>query len=329
MRVVLISHQLDYSGAPLALLELAAVLKGLGHDLHLAALSPGPVGNEFLSLGVKPYRSGSQAIDLFIANTVLSVPAALALAPSPDSVLAWIHETEFFFRILRASARDFSLDKLRYAAFPARFQIEEFARWMPAAVRMQLRNCVRMPPSDPSAPAQDHYVCSGKWEARKNQARLLELVKALPIEPTIFFVGADPPPGMPPTAHRFLGTLPPRESKRLIAQSRGLISPSLAEAQPLAAIEAVMAARPVLLSDIPAHRELKQAVPDIILFDPGRVESFVSGFKALEEQSSDQVVRSRLRAAALRNFGPEGFAENVRQVLGRLPARPSAGSRPA
>lgn len=325
MRVLLISHQLDYSGAPLALLELAGVLQGLGHEVFLAALSAGPLGDEFQSRGISPYRAGSTPIDLYIANTVLAVPAALSLSPSPDSVLAWIHETGYFFRVLRARPQDFSLDRLRYAAFPARFQAEEFAQWMPAALRMQLRNCVRMPSCEASAPAADHYVCTGRWEARKNQSRLLELAKALENEPEIWFIGADPPPGMAPALHRFLGTVFPGASKRLIAESRGLISPSVAEAQPLAAIEAAMAARPVLLSDIPAHRELKQVVPDILLFDPRRVESFVSGFRALEEQSADHVVRGRLRADALRSFGPDGFAENVRQVLNLLPLNASGG----
>lgn len=325
MRVLLISHQLDYSGAPLALLELARVLQRLGHDVHLAALGQGPLGAEFLTQGVRPYQPRSPAFDLYIANTVVSVPAALALAPSADSVLAWIHETGFFFRILRASPRDYSLDRIRFAAFPARFQLDEFAQWMPTAVRMQLRNCVRMPVIEPAATAPDHYVCTGRWEARKNQSRLLDLARSLAAGPKIWFVGADPPPGVQPTIHRFLGTVAPGESKRLIAEARGLISPSLSEAQPLAAIEAAMAARPVLLSDIAAHRELKQAMPDIVLFDPGRVESFVSGFRAIEAQFADGAVRSRLRADALRRFGPEGFAENVRQVLGRLPLPPSGG----
>ena len=324
MRALLISHQLDYSGAPLALLELAATMREFGHEVYLAALAAGPLGAEFLSRGVRPMPSPNQAFDLYVANTVVSVPAALSLAPSPDRVLAWIHETNFFFRILRASPRDYSLDRLRFAAFPARFQLDEFARWMPAAVRMQLRNCVRMPPQEPAAVPPEHYVCSGRWEARKNQARLLELLEALPTRPRIWFVGANPPPGAPASAHRFLGTMLPAESKRVIAGSRGLISPSLAEAQPLAAIEAAMAGRPVLLSDIAAHRELKQAMPEVILFDPASVESFVSGFRALESQAADPAARGRLRADALRHFGPEGFAQNVRQVLGCL-APPGAG----
>lgn len=339
MRVLLISHQLDYSGAPLALLELAGNLLDLGHEVRLAALGPGPLGNEFLSRGVRPLQSRTQTFDLYVANTVVAVPAALAMAPSPDSVLAWIHETGYFFRILRANPGAFSLARLKFAAFPARFQMDEFAQWMPATERMQLRNCVRMPASDPSAPPANHYVCSGRWEARKNQARLVELARALPDAPSIWFIGAEQPPGIAPGAHRFLGTLAPGDSKRTIAESRGLISPSLSEAQPLAAIEAAMAARPVLLSDIPAHRELKQAVPDIILFDPRRVESFVDGFRALEAQSADRSVRSRLQADALRTFGPQGFAENVRQVLARLspgvagspgagrPTQPSGGQR--
>ena len=178
MRVLLVSHQLDYSGAPLALLELAVTLREAGHEVFLAALASGPLGNDFLARGIRPYQSRSQVLDLYVANTVVAVPAALALAPSPDRVLAWIHETAFFFRILRASPRDYSLDRLRFAAFPARFQIDEFARWIPDAVRMQLRNCVRMPPVDPAVAAPEHYVCSGRWEARKNQARLVELAEA-------------------------------------------------------------------------------------------------------------------------------------------------------
>jgi len=320
MRTLLISHQLDYSGAPLALLELAKVLQEFGHEVFLSALNPGPLGDDFLSHQVKPLQSKQQAMDLYVANTVLSVPAALALAPSPESVLAWIHETGFFFRILGATPAAFSLEKLKFAAFPARFQIDEFAQWMPAAARMQLRNRVWMPASEPSATSKDYYVCSGRWEARKNQSRLLELVKALPSGPTLWFVGANQPPGTSPTIHRFLGTQSPRESKRIISEAKGLISPSLSEAQPLTAIEAAMAARPVLLSDIPAHRELKEAMPDVILFDPGRVESFVSGFGLLQEQSADISLRSRLQAAALRNFGPASFAENVRRVLTQLPS---------
>jgi glycosyltransferase involved in cell wall biosynthesis len=321
MRVLLLSHQLDYSGAPLALLELAGALRAAGHEVGLAALAAGPLGDEFKSLGVRPMPSPDRAFDLYVANTVLSVPAALSLAPTPDKVLAWIHETEFFFRILGAGPRDFALDRLRFAAFPARFQLDEFAPWMPAAVRMQLRNCVRMPPAEPTAVLPEHYACTGPWAVRKNQVRLLELLKGLAKAPTVWFVGADRPPGIAAAAHRFMGRLRPAEAKRVIAGSRGLISPSLSEAQPLTAIEAAMAGRPVLLSDIAAHRELKQAMPDVILFDPASVESFVGGFRELEQQAADPVVRERLRADALRGFGPEGFAANVRQVLGRLPLK--------
>jgi glycosyltransferase involved in cell wall biosynthesis len=196
---------------------------------------------------------------------------------------------------------------------------------MPEAVRLQLSNCVRIPVSELSAGVPDHYVCSGNWEPRKNQARLLELTKALGTEPSIWFVGADPPAGLAPSVHRFLGMVAPLEAKRVIAEARGLISPSVSEAQGLAVIEAAMAGRPVLISDIPAHRELKEAVPDIILFDLDNTESFVSGFKALEEQSVDLVVRSRLRADALRAFGPERFSDNVRQILSRVRLRPAGG----
>lgn len=325
MRILLISHQLDYSGAPLALLELARVLRQLGHDVALASLSPGPLADEFSAHEVRPLRSREEQFDLYVANTVLTVPAALSLARSPDRVLAWIHETKYFFRILRADPGDFSLSELRFAAFPARFQIEEFAEWMPAAVRVQLRNCVRMPVIVPSATSEHYYVCPGRWEARKNQARLLELTRALPVEPTIWFVGAERPPGVPPSIHRFPGTVSPAESKRIIALSMGLVSPSLAEAQPLTVIEATMAGRPVLLSDIPAHRELQEAMTDVVLFDASRAESFAAGFRRLEELAADAAVTGRLQAEALRHFGPTSFADSVRTILDCLTSERSLG----
>jgi hypothetical protein len=55
MKILLITHQLDFSGAPLALLSLSKVLIKLNHSLVIASLKYGPLINNFLKLGINPF----------------------------------------------------------------------------------------------------------------------------------------------------------------------------------------------------------------------------------------------------------------------------------
>ena len=87
------------------------------------------------------------------------------------------------------------------------------------------------------------------------------------------------------------------------------------ETQNFAAIEALLARRPVLLSDIPAHRELKRLVPDLLLFDAGDFASFEKGTSALAEQWIDHDLRARLQANARQFFGRQVFDARVTQWL--------------
>jgi glycosyltransferase involved in cell wall biosynthesis len=325
MRMLLISHQLDYSGAPIALLRLARSLCELGHDVTLASLRGGPLANDFASLPIASYdpRAGTD-FDLYVANTVVAVPVALTVSGRADRVLAWIHETGHFFEVAQITPREYRLHELHYAAFPSRFQIDEFAQWLPDTRTFQLGNCVSMPEFDSVDADPDYYVCSGKWEPRKNQVRLVELLDGLQHEPRLMFIGADKPRQFQASRHDFTGAIAPDLSKQLTAQSRGLISASVLEAQPLSVIEALLARRPALLSDIPAHRELKEAIPDVILFALNSVESFVRGFHELEAQWRDTALRDRLRAGARQCFGSEAFTANVERLLGMIGTRPSS-----
>ena len=75
---------------------------------------------------------------------------------------------------------------------------------------------------------------------------------------------------------------------------------------------------PVLLSNIPAHRELKESIPEIVVFDPNDTDSFVRGYAELREQWSDRDLRARLHGAASDNFGIERFQSNVAMLLQRI-----------
>lgn len=316
MKILLVSHQMDYSGAPIALLELAKSLKRLGHEVFYVALSRGPFEREFVDEGVKLFDStySTAKFDLAIANTVISVPHALR-APA-FKVAAWIHESVEFFKVLRSSPRDFQLDQLELAAFPSKFQIDEFRGHMPETKLMQLRNCVDLGalviPND--CPVSE-YVCTGHWEPRKAQHQLIALIGHCSEKIRIKFVGASRPPSQTGGEHMFTGQIPPKQAREQIAAARGLISCATAETQNLAAIEALQAGVPVLLSDIPAHRELKSLVPQILLFDPHSPEAFVRGLKAMDESWLDSKARQNAAERARATFESREFDKNVASLL--------------
>ena len=52
-KILLISHQLSRTGAPIALLNVARLLREEGNDLTLISLEEGPLRDEFESIGVE------------------------------------------------------------------------------------------------------------------------------------------------------------------------------------------------------------------------------------------------------------------------------------
>jgi glycosyltransferase involved in cell wall biosynthesis len=318
MRILFISHQLDFSGAPLALLQLARTAMALGHDAHALALAAGPLGKWFTTAGVRAGDSsprGASSYDLIVANTVVSVPAALRIAGNPQRVLPWIHESRYFLSVLRVDPAALGLSSLQRAVFPARFQLTEYAEWMGGAERLLLPNGIAMPAEMTAAPASEALICSGHWEKRKGQDRLLHLLEATSTDRRIVFLGAVRPPHVSSPHLSFTGQVAPEQARDVIAASAGLISTSEAEVQPLAVIEAILSKRPVLLSDIPAHRDLLDLMPDLLLFDPMDPASFRHGLNELDRQRGDATLLEGRQKRALECFGLETFSRNASAVF--------------
>ncbi|WP_071467654.1 glycosyltransferase family 4 protein [Polynucleobacter asymbioticus] len=318
MNILLVSHQLDYTGAPIALLELAKSLIRLEHKVCISSLKTGPLLTEFIKSGINLFdheKNTADDYDLIIANTVISVPPSLSFGKSSKKVLAWIHESEYFFNIIRKSPDNFRLDELKFVAFPSKFQIDEFSKWMPSALKVQLKNCVQIPNNIAIDNKGPYFVCSGEWETRKGQDQLVRHLGNLEEFPEIHFVGAIKPLHLSLEKFVFTGHLTPLEAKNRIASSRGVISCAVSETQNLVAIEAMQLGVPVMLSDIPAHRELKKLIPDIVIFDASSIESFRSNFKLLLNQWADSAARMRLKEAATHWFGMLEFDKNVSDLI--------------
>lgn len=70
VRVLLLSHELGYPQAPIALLQSAKTLGQGGHDVFLVALNPGWLGNESAVNQARPLRAGHDLFDPHIATTL-------------------------------------------------------------------------------------------------------------------------------------------------------------------------------------------------------------------------------------------------------------------
>jgi len=97
MRILLVSHQLDFSGAPNALLGAARVLVREGVAVDLLTLSHGPLAAGFEEIGTRLItRTDFLGYDLVILNTVVTAKLAFSI-PKTIRYLIWIHESPLLF----------------------------------------------------------------------------------------------------------------------------------------------------------------------------------------------------------------------------------------
>jgi glycosyltransferase involved in cell wall biosynthesis len=97
MRVLLVSHQLDFSGAPIALLAAAKVLLKQGHAVQLLAISQGPLAKDFEAAGVRIVpKLDCHDVDRIILNTSVCARLADVIQERVPFIL-WLHESPQLF----------------------------------------------------------------------------------------------------------------------------------------------------------------------------------------------------------------------------------------
>lgn len=332
-RPLLISHDLSYSGGPIALWSLAEALQRLGERPMVAALAGGPLSARFLESGIELVDEVDvRAVAFVIANTILAVPAALHYKRFGVPVAAWVHESMQHFKELDLTPQECGLQHLDVVLGPARFQLMELAPYLRPGTTYQLRNTVAMDSFRPTGDEPMIAVC-GAWGDRKGQPRLCELARRSGAHCRFKFIGPSRPvdhvdsePLSP--QHVFLGALEPERAKVEIARSAALASCSRAETQPLVVIEALMAGRPVLLSDIQAHRTLADALPNVFLFDPKSSRSFMAGYRKLTDAIPDESVARKASAAARALFDRAVFDQRLGEIVRLMRGDAAPGSIP-
>ncbi len=318
--LLLVSHKLDYSGAPLALLSLAKALQSLGRVVHLQAFRDGPLRQDFEALGIGVNQPVPRnTIGAVIANSVNTVEPALRSTGSDIPVIGWIHESLDFLSMLKVRPESLSLNSLAAAVFPSEDQAGEFAPFLGGTRAMTLPSLVDQPYRKQPGRWRYDFCISGAWDRRNDQRMLLHYLGRLRPGTRVALIGAGEPDGFRNNRLdvRFLGTLSPDEAKQAIAESRTLISHSMAETQNLPAMEAIMAGRPCVLSDIPAHRRIAQLTPLAVLFARDEPEALDKALHRAARMSRNQLIIEAGRRMMEKVFGWEAHLENIRSLAPR------------
>jgi glycosyltransferase involved in cell wall biosynthesis len=99
-----------------------------------------------------------------------------------------------------------------------------------------------------------------------------------------------------------------------------LVSPSLGEGLPVAVMEAMASRCPVILSDIPQHRELLEGSDFVPLVPPGDVEGFAREIRRFRHMTPDERMelgrrcRDHVTARFALPIMQEGYEEVYRDV---------------
>jgi len=313
MKIQLLTPDLNYSGAPIALLQLAKYFLSNNCEVLICARD-GDSRIDFKKTGVTIPLQGSDTFytdcDLYIGNTILTLPLLIEKKVPKEKYFLWAHETLSMASENHAIMQN--LNQVKNLICQSEFQIEEYKSFFPNASYYQLRNCVNFNKPEVNSTSSSFAVI-GFWEHGKNQQGLLDILKFLSLNVSMNFIGTQNPGFV--DKHNFWGSVNLSTARNLISNSYGYISASRMETQNLSAIEAILSEIPVLLSNIPAHQELKSLIPEIILFNIDDPQSFYKGYLKMLEQKKDPVTLKTNRNLAIQYFGWDAFSHTCDQIF--------------
>lgn len=107
--ILLISHNLSVTGAPIALLDMARILVKKNYQIFVVSLVDGDLLEEYLAIDSVVLVYSGRKIDMehlkriavlfpeIVVNTLALAPLVRSLAPVSNKIFWWIHESNYFF----------------------------------------------------------------------------------------------------------------------------------------------------------------------------------------------------------------------------------------
>jgi GT2 family glycosyltransferase/glycosyltransferase involved in cell wall biosynthesis len=355
-RLLLVTHELGLSGAPIILANLAIGLAARGYRVTVAAPEPGPLAGRLEAAGVavaieqRLLHDGTAAywavagFDLALVNTIHGAVAVHAARAAGVPAIWWIHESGFGRRL--ADARPEVASAFASAAaliFPAAATAERYAGLAPAPPAIIPYGVE--PPSegrrDPRMPRDSRLraVLLGSVEPRKGQDTLLRAMGLLPEElrgelvveliggviDWPYYESLRPLAASTPGA-RLLGLLPHADALARLAEADLLILPSRDEVLPVAILEAMAAGKAIVASAVGGIPAALAHGREALIFPAGDHRALAAHLERLIREPG---LVASLGAAACtryeRDFTLEQFVDRMDGVIrGALASHPPA-----
>ena len=351
--ILLVSHELSRTGAPVALIEMATRLRALGYAPVVASPSHGALEDECKARGI-PSRVSYQfkvdescmtelervrlsdyvkCFDLVVLSTIVAVEWIDRFSRTGVKVICWAHEGTYGFDCHPAGRK--VGDYLRKCArvytggeYPRAVMLDRCGRdlW----VRSLVYGVADLHQSDGascSRPAKVDFVLAGTIDMRKGQAIALKAVELLPAETqagmTLTIIGriADRTVGqmvlkcsLPCVVH--VEEMPLDRLLERIRRCEVLLCPSLDDPMPVVATYALMFGKPVIASDHTGTAALLQDGVSGFVVKAGDSYSLAAAMRrCVERRDRLPEMGQAARRVYQENFTVEAFDRNLKKVL--------------
>jgi glycosyltransferase involved in cell wall biosynthesis/GT2 family glycosyltransferase len=359
-RLLLVSHDLSLSGAPMMLAHAARWCRD--HGIFVVVLSPrdGPLGEELKAAGVPlvvdPSLGSEQAafgrfargFDCVVVNTIRGEEIVRATLSEHLPVVWWLHEPASVggHLIRKHPGLSEALGVADLVISPAEEAAAAYAPFVGRPVKC-LRNAIpdiRADPPEEAAPtAQFRFLLLGSIEPRKGQDVFVEAVRLLPGELTataefqiagrildLDFWKQVREVAAPIQNLSTKGALTHAAAIRLMREADVVVFASRDEAMPtITLLEAMSLGKTVIATTIGSTGEVLVDGENALLVAPEAADQLAAAMRrCLEDRALTARLGSNARAAyednfTMERFGPE-FREAIEQVISRRTSALSA-----
>ena len=270
--ILVISHELSYSGAPMVLMPLVEHLVENGDRVTLLSLDDGPLREELKKKRVQVFVVGRNSsfinnllnkivrqFDFALCNTIAVATFVKSFMNSPIDVFWWVHEGQLGFEVFKPILPEELTDNIHLLAVSeyTKNHIKAFCPSWPEATLFTfgVADCSKSSVSLTKKTNMFTIFCAGSVENRKGQDLLCGAIKNIPqnkirtqlagriIDENYFeqYIANDP------YVH-YHGELTHYDTLTVIRNASLVCVPSKDEPMSAVAIEAMMFSVPVLVS---------------------------------------------------------------------------------
>ncbi len=344
-KILVLTHQLSLTGAPLALFLMVRILSEEA-EVVVLTVEDGPLKEDYKKLGVSVVNTGkywerrvifqsfARKFDAVIANTVLHFPAVLLLNGSNIPVFWWIHEHENYFSYGRGEIPDPSTLKdnvhvLAAGEYVAEVLYQEFS-YRAQIFHVGFDDCAEETCAEQKRNGL-HFLCVGTYGAEKGQDILAEAYDALPVsykeKLSLTFIGNDrsyeqeiydivktlsekePQVTMQPL-------LPRNEVLACYAQADGLILCSRREVLSMAALEHMMLSKCVIASSTTGNAWLIRHKENGFVFESGDAQALKECLRyVVDHREQLGAIGIKAREVYEKEFTMEQFRRRIKEEI--------------